>query len=44
MGEIIVSVVIGGCLVVSGIVMIVVLGREEKQWKEKEDRHRPVEK
>ncbi len=31
MGEIIFSICVGGCLVVSGIVMIVVLNREEKK-------------
>lgn len=36
MGEIIVSIVIGGCLVVSGIVLNVVLKREEAQWKREE--------
>ncbi len=30
MGEIIFSICIGGCLVLSGIIMNVVLGREEK--------------
>lgn len=31
MGEIILSICIGGCLVVSGIIMIVTLGREQKK-------------
>lgn len=35
MGEIIVAVIIGGCLVFSGIVMNVVLTHEEKQWKKR---------
>ena len=33
MGEIIVSLLIGGFLVVSGIAMNVILGKEEKRWK-----------
>ncbi len=31
MGEIIVSIVIGGCLVIAGIAMNIVLTKEEKQ-------------
>ena len=33
MGEVIVSVIIGGCLVVSGILMNLYLKREEKKLK-----------
>ncbi len=35
MGEIVFSICIGGFLVIAGIVMIVVLGREEKKHKMK---------
>lgn len=31
MGEIIVSIAIGGCLVVAGVIMNVYLGREDKK-------------
>ena len=38
MGEILFSVVVGGCLIASGILMIFVLGKEEKKVrKDKED-------
>lgn len=36
MGEIILSIAIGGCLVVSGIILITALNREEKAWKAEE--------
>ena len=38
MGEIIISVVIGGCLVLSGIALNLALSREEKKWKAEEER------
>lgn len=38
MGEILFSAVVGGCLIASGILMIFVLGKEEKKVrKDKED-------
>lgn len=40
MGEILFSVVVGGCLIASGILMIFVLGKEEKKVrKDKEVLH-----
>lgn len=36
MGEIILSIVIGGCLVLAGIIQLVVLGKEEKTIDEEE--------
>lgn len=36
MGEIIVSIAIGGCLVIAGVIMIVVLGKEEKTFAKKD--------
>ncbi len=36
MGEIIVSIAIGGCLVIAGIIQIVVLGKEEKSIQAKD--------
>jgi hypothetical protein len=37
MGEILFSVAVGGCLVVAGILMILVLGKEEKKVRRNEE-------
>lgn len=38
MGEIVVSILIGGCLVFSGVVMIVTLKKEEAKWSAEENK------
>lgn len=37
MGEILFSVAVGGCLVLAGILMILVLGKEEKKLRRNEE-------
>lgn len=37
MGEILFSITVGGCLIVAGILMILVLGKEEKKVRRNEE-------
>lgn len=41
MGEIIISILIGGFLVISGIFMNIILSKEEKRWKAEQSKKQP---